>query len=188
MIDLRGALPALGVALAGVGLAWLGFKTIWVVPLVLVAGVAGISQALFLAGKARVKRSPTTAIRLMGSRLLVPGSLAAGAAGLLIAIAVTLNPGEDASAQTKELLTASVAALTGFFTTLFIKDAESADEKWVAAPIAAVFETAFAGTFEPESPGALAVFAGTFAGHTGWGPEARAARAQAVEAALAAHR
>lgn len=184
MAALRTALPPFLVASGGVGLAWLGFNTIWLLPVLVIAATAGLAYSVFLAGKARTSRDPVGAIRLMAWRILLPGALAAGAAGLTIAVAVWLNAPKDASADTTKLLAASVAAFSGLFATLLVKDAESADDKWVATPIRRVFESKFHGRFSPESRPALATFAQTFEGMTGWGPEARRARAAAIKAAL----
>ena len=168
----------------GIGMAWLGFTTIWLIPIALLGLSALVAWALFRAGKARTKTDPQSAVRLMSVRLALGLLLAGGASALIIAISVWLGAPEKASAQTKELLTASVAALTALITAIFIKDAETADEAWVAKPVADAFQEAFKGEFDGGSRGQLAVFGGNFEGHDGWGYEARRARARAIAEAI----
>jgi hypothetical protein len=184
MSNMPAALPPFAVAAAGVGLAWLAFETTWLLSLVAVLAVAGFSFALFLAGKNKVKTDPVGAIRLMKWRLLAPGAAAAAATAVLIGVAVWLTAPKHASTEATKLLAASVAAFTGFLSTLIVKDAEKADETWLAKPIRSAFQEKFKGVFAAESRGALAVFAGSFEGSDGWTRDARKARAKAIKQEL----
>jgi hypothetical protein len=179
--------PALTFAVAalGVGAAWLGFATIWALPLVLLGVLAIIAFGLYKAGEARTRNNPVGAVKLMTWRLLGVILIAAGASALVIAISVWLKAPKGSSKDTEQLLTASVAALTALVSAVIIKDAEKADESWVAKSVKAVFEERFKGVFGPNTRGQRAVYEGTFEGKQGWGPDARRARAQAIAAELA---
>lgn len=173
---------ALTFAVAGIGIAaaWLGFETKWFLPLVLILLVAGIALAVYKAGEARARRDPVGAVKLMRWRIVGLILMAGGASALVIALSVWLKAPEGADPDTEELVTASVAALTAIVTSILIKDAETADESWVATPIMQVFQNSFRGVFPENSRGQRAVYEGTFEGEEGWGREARQTRAAAI--------
>ncbi len=177
---------ALAVALIGVGLAWLAFKTHWLIPVAIVGLLAITTVAVSAAGRARIPHDPVRGVRLMAWRAVSLLLMAGSAAAVLIAIGVWLEPAKDASTETKKLLAASVAALTAFITALSIKKAENADEAWIAKGVKSAFEKEFRGRFAENSRGQRAVFEGSFEGNEGWGPSARRARADAVAAELKA--
>lgn len=186
MAGLFKALPALLVAVAGVGLAWLGYEAHWAMSAVLVFSIVVIAEAIYRSGRAAVRSSPVSAIPRIEARILVFGAIAAGASALLIFVGVEFEPDKQASEQTKQLLAASAGALTAFITALWVKNAEEADEEWISSTVRADFHREFADVFPNDSPGANAVFAGDFGGESGWGREARRVRAEAVAGALAA--
>jgi hypothetical protein len=137
------------------------------------------------AGRQMVEKRPVAAVRVMEWRVLFPAALAAGGAGLAIGLGVWLEPGEDASVETKKLLAASVAALTAFLSAAWIKSAEEASEQWIGKPIAAAFSDVFRQRFRPNTEPANAIFDDAWQGR-GWARATdRRARARAVEKGLA---
>jgi hypothetical protein len=180
MRTITNALPAFLVASSGVGLAWLGYRVSAWLPIVLVGAFVGIGLTCQMIGRARLESDPVTGVRIMQWLGLWPFGLAIGAAALAIAAAVWLEPGENASVETKKLFAASVAGITAFLTAAWIKSAEEAADQWIGTPIKNAFQDVFRTRFDPESTPALAIFNDEWQGR-GWATAAdRRARAQAV--------
>lgn len=187
MTAIKNALPGLVVAAGGAGLAWLGYRVWAWLPVVIVAVVALAGYLFHRVGRGRLATAPVRGAQLMQWRFLMPLALGAGAAGLLIALAVWFEPVEGTSTETKKLLAASLGALTAFLTAAWIKSGEEAAEQWIATPIKAAFQSVFATRFQsdPEGVPAQALFNDTWQGR-GWKTTAdRRARAVAVAAGLA---
>jgi hypothetical protein len=180
------AVPSLLIAVGGVGLALLGLRVDWWVPIAFAIVLAAAGYSCSALGKSQLPGKPKTGMLLMQLRFLAPLAWSALAAAAAIWVAIQFEPPEDLkpSIETKQLLSAGAGALTAFLTTAFIKSGEEADEKWIAARVKSAFEEKYQGYFMPGSPGQLAVFSPGWDGG-GWGWPVRYERAKAIADALA---
>ena len=137
------ALPALLVALAGVGIAWLLFYGRGTVAIAAVLVVTATGWLGDRAGRRALPARPVRARLAMELYLLVPISLASFVAGLLIWLAVYFAEDKSWSQEKKELIAATAGALTTFLSSAFIKGIEDADEKGVAVRIRNAFREAY---------------------------------------------
>jgi hypothetical protein len=178
--------PSLVVALGGVGVALLWFyvwKPLAVVP-------SAVAFLLGLAADQWTKRElaaddPVGATKPAYGWALVPLAFAIAAAGAVIIIAVALDPGDKPPAERKEIFSAAAAAFGAFLVSMFVKDAEEADEKWIGARFKKRFQERFRDRFPrepggPASRGELAVRSEADLGFSGWGRVARKQRAAIV--------
>ena len=149
---IKNALPALAIAVGGVGLAWLVFKSDWWWLSFAIAGIAALIGLICNdVGSKRLGKHPVSAARIMEWRFLMPFAVGAAGAAALIAFGVWFEPDENASVETKKFLAASFAALTAFITAVAIKSGEEAVDKWVGQPIKSAFQKTFKGRF-PKDP------------------------------------
>ena len=173
------SIPALMVALGGVGLAWIWLKHDFAIAILAVIGGLGVGLACFGLGHSALKRAtprPKRAVRLFEFSILAPGSIAAIASAALIFLAIDAEDIKDP--QDKALVVAAVAAVTGLLTTAFIKDAEEADESWIADLTKSQFQSAFEGKFKPGTASELAVFSKV--NPQGWDRDTRRERAKTI--------
>jgi hypothetical protein len=179
-------LPPLAVGLSGVGVALLWFyvsKSLAVVP-------PAVAVLLGLAADQWTKRKledddPLAATKWVYGWALVPFALAIAAAGAVIVAAVALDPGDEPPVERKEVFSAAAAAVGAFLVSMFIKNAEEADEKWIGARFKKRFQARFPDRFprqpgQPAPPGELAVKSEADLGFSGWGRAAREQRAKIV--------
>ncbi|MFD3700706.1 hypothetical protein ACFWUZ_32020 [Streptomyces sp. NPDC058646] len=152
------ALAVLCVALAGAGMACLWFYVAWWLPAVLAVLGCLAGWALFRSGRGRVPINPRQAMRLMEWKILLPGSLAAAGAAGIILVEVYLQTKDSWTDEAKTLVTALSAAVTTAIGALFVKGAETYEESWLAEPIKKAFQEGLKDTFQPNSPGDLALY------------------------------
>lgn len=154
---MRAAIVVLGVALAGAGLATLWYYVNWWIPLLLVLIGCLAGWLLFRRGLKKVVQKPIAALRLMEVRILLPASLAAAGAALVILVEVWLQTQDGWSDERKQIVTALSAALTTFIGALLVKGAETFDEEWLADPIRDAFQDRLSGEFPDNSRGQVAL-------------------------------
>jgi hypothetical protein len=164
------------VALAGAGLACLWFYVNWWLPVALVLLGCAAGWLLFRSGRCNVARDPEGALKRMEWRLLLPGSIAASAAALIILIQVWFQTQENWSDEGKQLVTAVSTAVTTTIGALFVKGAETFDNTWLAGPIKKAFQDALAEMFDSGTEGDLALY--NIQGD--WGREDRWERAKII--------
>jgi hypothetical protein len=194
------AFPAFIVAVFGVILVALGYSFGWTWPLGAAVVVAALGFLLdLLARKWLLYRHPVAAVWVMEAWALCPGAFAALAAAGVIVASVALKPGDSstASAQTKEMLSAFLTAVTAFLTATFLKAADDADETWIAPHV----EHAFYDRYKPRVAGqpqrpntyyfqpALSeverwVYRANYREAEGWGFKSRHKRARGIKLAL----
>ncbi|SRR6266545_451903 len=180
-LPLLKAIPGLLVALAGVGLAWLAFRqSLWLAAVIVAVPIA-FGLGTFWWGKRLLARhKPVEALKFMEWGVLVPGTVVAVVAGLLIGAGVFLEPAEGASVETKKLLAASLAAIGGFLTASFIKSGEEADAQWTGVLIKAAFEDVYRDSFPQGSDAWKALYTESWRGLTGWSRAERRRRAEII--------
>jgi hypothetical protein len=186
-MKVRESLPSLAVTLLGVALAWLGITVgLWIVP-ALVLLVVSVGYGADRHGKRLLPHAPEAAVRWMEWWVLVPGVLGAAGQALVIALGILLEVFKPASAEMRQLQTATLAALSTFVIVTFVRAAEEADAEWVGKRVREAFERADAQhwRFPPASDGANAVHSNGWEDLNGWGRTARRARAREVAKALA---
>ena len=174
------SLPALIVAAAGVGLAWICLKVNFAIAILVAIVALAVGLACYGLGHAALTRTtprPVRALRFFEFSILAPGTLAAGASAGLIFLAV--EEAAKRSAENKALVAAAVGAATTFITTVLIKDAEDADGAWVARRVKKEFQSVFKGKFTRGSPSELAVYSNI--NPSGWDWTTRRERAHTIE-------
>ena len=191
------ALPALIVASAGVGLAWLWYNLAWWSPIPIL--IAALAVGLLVDGVARrtlLPEQPVAAAWLMESWLLVPCCLGSLVAGLMILAAVSFEPAKDASAEASKMLAAALGGLSAFAAATVLKAFDDADEGLVGTHVRGAFLDAYpreepgkprhghTHPFAAGSEGELWVQSFDVGGISGWGRAARLARARGVQQAI----
>jgi hypothetical protein len=186
---LRIPLQALGIALAGVGLAWLWFNDLWWVGLLSVAGAGLIGWASDKIGAAQLPERPVSAVYSLQGWLLIPLALAAIAAAAVVIVTVELTLPDDTPTDTKELVGAVSTGITTFLTAVFISWASDDQNSTLAEHIMDAFHGRYtdprtpkpgAHVFRNDSRGLLSVFEPEYLGVEGWGWPARLTRARAI--------
>ncbi len=175
------ALPGLIAAIAGVGLAWLAYQTSvsLAVPIVVTAAVMLIGFVSRRVGQTQLRKNPNGALPLLEgwSLTLLAVPAIAVAASIVVAVWLAQQTPEGTPADTKQVLTASAAAVTGFLSAAFIKAFDDFDGV-LGGGIAKDFLNAFEPcNFATSSEEYRAVYADTVAGASGWGFAARRKRA-----------
>lgn len=164
--------------------------TAWAIVLV-VLGAIVVAAAADEAGKALLARSPVPSTYLLEWWILYPAIGAALGAAAVIVLAVELAAPETASPETKELVGALGTGITAFITTVFISWSEDADDSTLADHVRNAYQKIFdeyQGSPAPRgrhffmrgSRGLRFVFSEEFEGISGWGRQARLARARAI--------
>jgi len=163
--------------------------TWWLPLLILGIGIA-IGYISDWYGRRQLPNHPVEAVQNMERWITVPVCVAAIVAGGLIVLGVFLEPGQDASVQTKKLSAALAAAIAGFGTAAFIKSADEADKNWIANRIKTAFHEKYRlqGSDTPpkdsvkylqqDSDALLWVHAEHVGGIEGWERDARRKRAE----------
>jgi uncharacterized membrane protein YjjB (DUF3815 family) len=183
---------ALLVAFGGVALAFLvDSRHYWLAGALVVAPLA-IGLAGDLAARRLLPKNPVAAVKIMELWVLVPGTLGAIGAGLVIFVAIRLEASDALKGAPKHLLAAIAGAVSTFLTNLVIKSADDADSGWTGAHVKARFLSSYlrheAG--RPHQPGCYYFKKGSVAelwvqsdgyhGVSGWGWTARRTRAQKI--------
>jgi hypothetical protein len=183
--EVRTGAAALLVAAAAIGLAilWLEVAELAAVAAVVVAALIGGGAAWVgeraLAGE---RPRPLRALTWLTCSVLVPLSVGAAAAAVIIVLGIEL-PGDRVSDQTRALITSATGAVGTYLGTAFIRGAEDADAGWIGGVVKQAFQTTFRGRFEENTPARNAVFSDV--AFQGWDRVTRRKRAQAIEDALA---
>jgi hypothetical protein len=185
--------PSLAVGLGGVAVAALWFY-VWK-PLAFALPLIAVLGGLACDRRARTrlaKDDPVSAAKWINGWFLVPFALALIAAGLVIIVAVALDPGSMPPPQRKEVFSAAAAAIGAFLVAAFVKGAEEADDEWVGDRFKKRFQARYGGTFPTPQGGTapdaqLAVKSDADLGFSGWGRSARKRRAEIVARALSSN-
>jgi hypothetical protein len=185
----KAALFAFVAVVAGATVVYLAvaFNPVWAALLVvpLAIGLGALVRGQRLAG-----RDPVGSLFWFELTQLVPYTIAAAGAALLIGLSVWLSPPEpppDTPETTKEFFGAIFKAVAGaaaaLITTVLVKPSEDAGS-WVARRTEAAFRKAFEGTFKPSSRGDRALKEPDFEGSDGWDADGRKTRATALSEAM----
>lgn len=182
LASIRTALPALFIAVAAAGLAWLALKMGVGTAVVVTLAIAALGGFNRVMGSQELSRTPPraiSAIRFFEWGVLGPASVAAAAGAVAIYVAIDRTT-DTTSPETKALITAAVTAVSTFLTTSFVKWSDDTDDKMVSKWVESKFGSRFKGVFEPGSDSQLA--AQDPARYDGWGRAARRKRAKIIEA------
>ncbi|HEY7118040.1 MAG TPA: hypothetical protein VH475_15740 [Tepidisphaeraceae bacterium] len=181
--NVRSTLPSLLVAALAVALAWGGIKIGYGWAAAAAAVVLLLGIAFLAVGDRQLRGNNVTGgVAWLERAILVPGAVAAAVGATLIIIGIQLAPPEDASAETKALLGAVGTAISTYFTTVFIKGADDADEGWSGSLVKGRLQRQFRGRFPEGSEARDAVFSDER--YSGWGRDGRKKRAEVIQAAL----
>jgi hypothetical protein len=188
------SIPALVVALAGVGIAWFWYHGRWTVVFAVV-GLSVIGLVIDLTGRWLLPARPIGAMRLMESWNLVPGIVAAVASAFLIVIAVHISSTKGLSTEAKTFVGAATAAFTTFATTSFINLGSSS---LTADHVMKIFQKHYKRKdstngnekrvvwLDPESTPERLVYSPSYTTINGWGFSARHKRAKGLAESLKA--
>lgn len=155
----------------------------------IVVVVFSVGWGLLRVGKGQLPEKPETGRKLMEWWLLAPGALGAGAAALVIGVAIELAVPDGTAADTKTLITSATTAITAFITAGFITTATEEPDSTVGE----VFKSALAAAYKdrwsskwPDSKSQVAQWATrtNADGVTGWSAAARKYRAKQIQEAL----
>jgi hypothetical protein len=184
------AVPTLGIALAGVGLAYLFFEVSKVLTPVVIAAVVGLGFLSAHVGEGKLRDlDPVGSLKWMELGAIRQAALASGLVGFGIWLAVKLEPSETASVESKKLLAAAIAAVAAFLTAALIKSAEDTDANWLAPKIQKLFREHLRQPLseQPASPdqeqATQALESPNWRG-LGWGYSDRRVRAKAIAKVL----
>ena len=183
---------ALVIALLGVVLALLWFNQgpLWMIGFGVVTVLFG--RALEWWGIAHLPGKPVAALRRMELWFIAPAMFSAVASALVVIIGIELTVQDAMSSETKAFVTATTAALTAFLTSSFISWAGDSKDSRLADRIQAAFRSHYkrleAGKpqvpgvryFAADSAGERWVYSTDFQGISGWGGQARRARAKGL--------
>ena len=183
MTTLIKAIPALLVAALGAVFAWMWLilmPTAPFVPILIGAGIAVVGFALRALGRGRVRSAPEAGLPLLEAWALTILAVGSLVAGFVIVVAVWLagQTPTGTPETTKQVITAVVTGFTAFLSASFIKGFEDFDAL-IATSVKTDLQAAFAScTYPAESAGWKALNANYAPGATGWGFNARRARAK----------
>jgi hypothetical protein len=176
------------VAAVGAAIAWGWYDDReWlsvIAPLVVVGGAYAVSEY----GVRRVQEDPVLAVRLMPWRILVPGVIAAVAAGVAIIVTVELTIPESPEGAPptptdyKEIVGALSTAITAFLSAAFIDWTGDGEDSRVADWIETTFHEKYKNVFQSGSRGELLVYSSYVI--DGWAGPARRKRAKGIAEAL----
>jgi hypothetical protein len=186
---MKSAMFAFAAVVAGATVAYLAvaFSPVWVALLLvpLAVGVGALVQGQRLAGT-----DPVGSLVWFELTQLVPYTMAAAGAALLIGISVWLSPPEPPAATTEQatayfvaIFRAVAGAAAALITTVLVRPSEEADS-WVAKRTESAFRKAHEGKFQPNSRGDRALKEPDFEGSDGWDGDGRKTRAKAIGEAL----
>ena len=193
---MKAALFAFAAVLAGATVVYLAvaFHPVWALLLVLplAAGVGALVRGQRLAGK-----DPVGSLIWFEITQLVPYTIAAAGAALLIGLSVWLTPPEpppappdatpvpapSSKAYFDAVFKAVAGAAAALITTILVKPSDDADS-WVAKRTEAAFRKAFEGRFKPTSRGDRALKEPDFEGSAGWDADGRRTRATALRQSM----
>jgi hypothetical protein len=179
MTSVLASLRALTVAIVGVFLALLWTRGLGWASISLAAGGILLGLALDWLGRGLLPDHPIAALQSMEWWLLAPLTLAAAGAATVIIVAIELAVPEGTPADTKQLVAALAAGITAFVTSAFISWTGDQKDSILADHIQAVFEKAYMNSvFDDE--GERWVYSAWIDGLTGWGRQARLARAHGI--------
>jgi len=184
------------IALAGVLVACLWLTGHWIVAACTIASLLVVGWMCDRHGRRLLPRYPLSSVGWMEWWIVIPGSLAVFGAGLVIILAVCLEPSEKADVIPRKLLGAVAGATATFLTTLFVKAADDADDGWLGAHVKKQFQARYQRQnpseahqpgviyFGAESEGERWVYSDPYGGVSGWSWSARRQRALAIEKRL----
>lgn len=190
MASLLKLAPALAAALFGVFIAFLWYQApaAGLVIGVVVVGIALVGWAAHGAGLAQRRTDPVRSVRFLEAWGLVYVAVAAigTAVGIVLAVYLAGRTPEGTPAETKQLYTAAITALTTFVTGWLVKGLEDLDGV-LAERIKGEFRDAYANCYipapsDPPSNAYLALYVEEAPGASGWGWSARRARAEVLAA------
>ena len=192
-------LRAVLVALVGLWLAWQWSEGALLQPALVVLAVFALGYLFELIGRHLLPKRPVAAVFILECWILSPLMLAAAASALVVVAAIALGVPDSAPQTTKELTKVLAAALTAFLTSGFVSWAGEQESSFLARRIQHLFikkyqrpvtgKLAEPGVkyFRPESSGERWVQSESFQGISGWGHNARLARARGIAEELRTH-
>lgn len=121
-------LRALVFSAGGAALAWLWFSVGWLMPVILVALVVGVSLGLQAYGKSLVPTDPQRALDYLESRALGIAAITAAFGAVGIVLAVVLATPDSVPDSTKEIVSTLSAAIVAFLTGVTISADEADDQ------------------------------------------------------------
>jgi hypothetical protein len=193
---MKAAVFAFIAVVAGAAVVYLAvaFSPVWVL---LLALPFAIGFGALVRGQRLTARDPVGSLTWFEVAQLVPYTIAACGAALLIGVTVWLRPPEapptppdttpvppQPSEAYFDAVTKAVAgAAAALITTVLVKPSDDSDS-WVAKRTEAAFRKAFEGKFKPNSRGDRALKEPDFEGSEGWDADGRKTRATAISQAM----
>lgn len=180
---MKKAFIPLVVAVLGVSVGWLlvSGDNRWLIAVGVV--ILALGWAARRKASGMLPAEPVKARRLFEWSLLFPATLAVSATAFILWLAISTELPKDAPAIDSKAVGALVGAVTTAITAVFIKDAESADDSWVAGAMKAAFRSAY-GESGPALSDTLTNRIFTDTGLADWGRAGRGELARDIQAYL----